>query len=122
MLKRLFLTKIFEGGVDLTTGEPIPHGLTISNGDSEVLVSVDEEAVNRIASLFCDLVDNSGEKGCLESYMPVPAVMDLAQEDSEDIHKEDLFPKKAPHLRIADEMPKQPGNQYDDELTGVSSL
>lgn len=116
MLQQLLVTKIFEGGIDLVTGEHISHGLVISNGKSEVLISVTPEDVERLALLICGDEEKTSEES---STKQTPNVRVITKEPAQDpVETEEKSVKEA---RLSLVRPG-PGSSYDDELTGVSSL
>lgn len=113
MLKKLYLTKIFEGGVNLETGEHIPYGLMVSNGEEEVGIEVGEEAVNRISTLICGKEEKTPAKSSTNEESNVRVI---PNPEKKVLGKSEEYAKEAPRLVAV------PGSNYDDELTGVSSL
>jgi hypothetical protein len=114
MLKRLFVTKVFEGGVNLLTGEHISNGIVISNGQSEVFIPVSSEDVDRLATIVCEDVEKSCDKS---STTEVPNVRVITEGQETETEKTRARPTSNLSL-----VPSGPGSSYDDELTGVSSL
>jgi len=114
----LTVTKILEGGIDLTSGAKIEQGIVISNGTQELTLPLDQEDVEKVALLYIQMVEASPApvkrgKKVKEEKPPVKLVQQETpvEEDYEN-----------PSSDSDDDEGFEPGEDYADSGTGVGSV
>ena len=117
------LTKILEGGVDITKGVTLPRYLVLSNGLREVSVPVSDEVVQEVASLLADpepevVAQTFGPEETAPAGPPGPGPVEHIRVKPV-LVKDDPVP---PPSTDVEEDTFDPGDEYDDTGTGVSSL
>lgn len=135
----LQITKIIEGGIDLTSGQKIEQGIVINNGQQEMTIPVSPDAIEQVVMLYAQSVQSGGNGHDLEppqdfgefgamladpppqqmqatpSPVPQPKVSVVATPDSD-------YEEAPPSSDIDEEEGFQPGEDYADSGTGVGSL
>ncbi len=144
------VTKIIEGGIDLTTGTELEVGIMVSNGVRELMIPIDEPTLQILSVMVAEanLVSRPTPlKG--QGQAPLPEELDKTKEesgctcgyeDSEEMTAHNPLcvlskPPSALKPRLVDETSPvppetpvdedegfEPGEEYDDVGTGVSSL
>ena len=127
----LRVTKIIEGGIDLTSGEQIEQGMVISNGYREVTVPVPETVLADVVRLYVEAVEANVAAAAPQQTSitpePKPAPrppVKLRPVDSEPASPPPDFEYDSPppSSDTDDDTGFEPGEDYDDSGTGVSSL
>lgn len=141
----LKITKIIEGGIDLSTREELPRSMVISNGVREVTVALTDHEMENVVQLYIEGLNQEVEGHArqvvhhIEDTIPAPrevvhatvtmapkVVADhinltLKKKDFESDY-EDPPPVANPNVVTDDENGFQPGEEYDDSGTGAASL
>jgi len=138
----LRVTKILEGGIDLTTQEQLPRSIVISNGRREVVIQVQEDTIGEIVEMLQDDLSRSEtkESDASRGVAPPPKRPDPFMEQMVANIPVDRFKMPEPEVQVEQEQEVQdydeppppaqqqqddgfePGEAYDDVGTGVSSL
>lgn len=129
----LWLTKIIEGGVDLTTGRELTQGIVVTNGATEITIPVDPEDVQRIVLLYAQGESPSPREEFEAALGPVTSPkMTPAPPATRPTVLHPVEAPPAPGEQVVFEEPPvstdtsdeefEPGEEYNDGATGIGSL
>lgn len=133
----LRVISIIEGGIDLEKGKEIPRSMVVTNGTKVVTVPVPDHVVDELVGLFASELEKVVEPAPRKMDRPKPAnhivvkeitVAETSKPVSAGMPKprfevQPLFEEpEAPSSTDLDESGFEPGEEYDDSGTGVSSL
>lgn len=127
------VTKIIEGGIDLTTGKELDVGITVSNGIRELMIPIDMATLQILTVMVTEanLLDNpTPRKGIgmvpedLNKRPPenLQGMPQLVSVDGPPPTPPENFEADSEPDEIEDEEGFMAGEEYDDTGTGVSSL
>jgi len=138
----LQITKIIEGGIDLTSGEQISQGLVVTNGLNEVTIPVSQTSLESVVRLYAQMVEvaqrggngielSEEDRETVESWKtdepqmratsPAPVLRAMPGPPAEP--PEDFeYEEPPPSSDISDDDGFEPGEDYADSGTGVGSL
>jgi hypothetical protein len=125
----LRVVSIIEGGLDLEKNQEIPRSIVVSNGKQSVTVPVPDSVVQELVDLL------ASEVGAAPTVKPAPLATRVKIEKSK-LETQQLFEPElltsnpagfetddfSPALAVEDDSMFEPGEEYDDGGTGVSSL
>ena len=112
---------------DLKSGAEIPKALVLSNGIREIHVTVGDEVVAEVVGMMAEAAGIAHEVGPVPPPAPPPGNGDLdaaVEAVQQDIQRR-VSAQPAPIAQVEDapvDEDEGPGEEYDDESTGVSSL
>ena len=131
----LIITKIIEGGLDLSTNEELPRSIVVSNGSREITLPMANEGMEGLVQLY---IDGFQRERTVHANQVVPSVADelvvdaklkMTPNKSEEYIKLDvqISPENEPSdydkpPPVAKEDGFLPGEDYEDSGTGAASL
>jgi hypothetical protein len=137
----LQVTKIIEGGIDLTSGEKIDQGIVIHNGIQEVTIPISQQSLESIVLMYAQMVEIAEQKGnggiplSPEDRKTVQGWVDNAPPQMRPVERAPVPPHprpvppapppedaSPPSSDIDEEDGFEPGEDYADSGTGVGSL
>ena len=121
----LRVTKIIEGGIDLTSGEQIEQGMVISNGYREVSVPVPQSELEKVVRLYVEAVEANVATATPPKVSIVPETEAPPAPRPKSVKLAPAAPEyeaPPPSTDIDDDSGLEPGEAYDDSGTGVGSL
>jgi hypothetical protein len=110
----LEVTKILEGGLDLRTGQELHRGLVITNGRTEVIISIPPEKMEEVVGLIASEFGVAAPRA-KPQVVKVPNTYVAPISQSAEVFED------TPVDPIEDEGFK-PGEEYVDSDTGLDSL